>query len=71
TWRQVAGAACLAGIGFTVSLFIGELAFVGPALAQAKLAVLIASAAAAVLGTLILLGGPGRGKPAAEPAACM
>src|SRR5262249_28741470 len=53
--RQVAGMAGLAGIGFTVSLFITALAFDDPARAdQAKIGVLAASVLAAGLGTLIL-----------------
>lgn len=53
TWRGVAVVACLAGIGFTVSIFIAALAFGDPALlAAAKFAVLLASALAATLGLL-------------------
>ena len=55
-WRHLAGAAALGGIGFTVSLFIAGLAFADPALVDAaKLAILAASVASAVLGTGILL----------------
>ena len=54
-WPQLAGAASLAGIGFTMSIFIAGEAFEGPALAAAKLAVLIASALSAALGLAILL----------------
>ena len=43
-----------AGIGFTVALFVAELAFDDPAvLAEAKLAILVASAIAAVLATVV------------------
>jgi Na+/H+ antiporter NhaA len=49
------GAASLAGIGFTVSLFVAELAFDDEALRdEAKIGVLVASVAAAVVGTLLL-----------------
>jgi NhaA family Na+:H+ antiporter len=41
---------CTAGMGFTMSIFICHLAFVGEPLAAAKLAVLIASALAALVG---------------------
>ncbi len=55
-WGQLVGVATLAGIGFTVSLFIAGLAFDDPALADAaKLGILAASAIAAILGSLILV----------------
>jgi Na+/H+ antiporter NhaA len=55
TWPQLAGAATIAGIGFTVSLFITGLAFHQPELQNAaRLAVLATSLAAAALGTAIL-----------------
>jgi NhaA family Na+:H+ antiporter len=55
-WRHLAGAAALGGVGFTVSLFITSLAFADPALTDAsKLAVLVASVAASVIGAGILL----------------
>ena len=64
SWRQLHGAAWLAGIGFTMSLFVNELAFgKDPASYQAaKVAVLCASALAAVVGGALLLRAP---KPAA------
>ena len=44
------GAALVAGIGFTVSLFVAQLAFTDPALTEtARLSVLLASATAAIL----------------------
>jgi NhaA family Na+:H+ antiporter len=56
TWRAVFGAAALAGIGFTVSLFITDLAFPGDALrAASKIGILAASVAATVIGTAVLL----------------
>jgi NhaA family Na+:H+ antiporter len=55
TSRLLLGAGALAGIGFTVAIFITELAFVDEErLAEAKVAILLASIAAALLGTLIL-----------------
>lgn len=55
TWRQVAGVAMLAGIGFTVALFVTELAFAGNPLAdQAKVGILAASLVAGVLGYVML-----------------
>ena len=57
TWTQLLGTALLCGIGFTMSLFIGLLAFAGqPTLQEeVKLGILCGSALAAVLGTLVLL----------------
>ncbi|HEV2758570.1 MAG TPA: Na+/H+ antiporter NhaA [Acidimicrobiales bacterium] len=50
-WGMVTAIACIAGIGFTVSLFVAELAFEGGALRDAaKVGVLAASLLAAVLG---------------------
>jgi Na+:H+ antiporter, NhaA family len=52
-WRHLYGAAWLAGIGFTMSMFIANLAFADPALAdQAKLGVMAASLIAGVGGWL-------------------
>jgi NhaA family Na+:H+ antiporter len=54
-WPQILGAGMLGGIGFTMSLFINELAFGQSILnAEAKLAVLIASAIAGIAGTTFL-----------------
>ncbi|MGH7493493.1 MAG: Na+/H+ antiporter NhaA, partial [bacterium] len=55
TWRQLAGAGALAGIGFTMSLFIASQAFAATDFAVAKIAIFIASLIAGVLGVLILL----------------
>ncbi|MER3453127.1 MAG: Na+/H+ antiporter NhaA [Acidimicrobiia bacterium] len=55
TWRGLSGVATLAGIGFTVSLFVTSLAFENPALRdQARLGILAASLIAAVVGTAVL-----------------
>jgi NhaA family Na+:H+ antiporter len=54
TWRQITVLGVVAGIGFTMALFIAELAFESPALlGAAKLGVLAASGAAAVLSMLL------------------
>lgn len=53
--RHIYGAAWLGGIGFTMSLFISDLAFGGgPVLAPAKIGILVASLVAGVGGYLIL-----------------
>jgi NhaA family Na+:H+ antiporter len=55
TWGQVAGAGCLAGIGFTMSLFISDLAFNDETLiATAKIGILAASLTSGVLGFVLL-----------------
>ena len=55
TWRGIVGVAALAGIGFTVSIFITSLAFTDPALQnEAKIGILVASVLAAGVGSLIL-----------------
>ena len=55
TWAQLWGASCLAGIGFTMSIFIDELAFKDPAIIdEAKVGVLMASLIAGALGYIVL-----------------
>ena len=54
-WRQLAGAAALGGIGFTVSLFIAGLSFDGAQLDEAKLGILTASLVSGLLGSVVLL----------------
>ena len=57
SWRHVWGLSLVAGIGFTMSLFIGNLAFADPALIdQVKLGVLSGSLVAALAGVAILMG---------------
>lgn len=54
-WWDVYGLSCLGGIGFSMSLFISNLAFTDPQfLNQAKLGILLASLTAAVWGVLVL-----------------
>ena len=58
-YRHITGAAFLAAIGFTMSLFITNLAFVEKSyLYQAKLGILVASLLAGISGYLILRGAP-------------
>jgi NhaA family Na+:H+ antiporter len=55
TWRQLTGAGALAGIGFTISLFIAGQAFAMEVdFAASKIAVFIASILSAVIGTALL-----------------
>ena len=55
SWRQLAGAGTLAGIGFTMSLFIAGQAFPVPSdFAAAKIAVFVASLLSALAGLAVL-----------------
>lgn len=55
-WKNLAGAAVLAGIGFTMSIFISNLAFENAqTISYSKVSVLIASLIATILGLFILL----------------
>jgi NhaA family Na+:H+ antiporter len=54
-WMQVVGAGCLAGIGFTMSLFIADLAWTDEALiANAKIGILAASLLSGIIGFVLL-----------------
>ena len=72
SWPQIYGMAMLCGIGFTMSLFIGGLAYPDrPELMDAvKIGVLMGSVASALGGFLLLRFGPARRKsvPADDPA---
>ncbi|MGZ8751622.1 MAG: Na+/H+ antiporter NhaA [Acidimicrobiia bacterium] len=67
SWSGIFGVSAIAGIGFTVSIFVSGLAF-GPGIrdTNAKLGILVASAAAAIVGSLVLAR---RGSGAARSAA--
>lgn len=72
-WSHLVGIAALAGIGFTVSIFITGLAYTDVALQdEAKIGVLVASLLSAVIGTIALwrsgAGNPGSAKRAAAAA---
>ena len=55
SWRYMLGVSCLAGIGFTMSLFIGSLAFASPELgAQVRVGVVGGSVISILLGLAIM-----------------
>lgn len=55
SWRHIYGLSLLCGIGFTMSLFIGTLAFDDPLInTQVRISILIASTISAVLGFFVL-----------------
>ncbi|AMY69635.1 Na+/H+ antiporter NhaA [Frigidibacter albus] len=65
TWLQVYGVACLAGIGFTMSLFIGSLSYTDDLLMnEVRLGVLLGSAMSGIVGYLVLRYSPARAVPA-------
>ncbi len=67
SWRVILGGSAVAGIGFTVSLFIAGLAFTDSRLVdEAKIGVLVASVVAGTLGALLLLSSNRSQRPA-EP----
>jgi Na+:H+ antiporter, NhaA family len=71
SWRQLAGAGALAGIGFTMSLFIAGEAFADAAdFAAAKIAIFTASIIAGVAGTAILWPQAAKSETAAIGSAC-
>ena len=54
-WGAVIGAGCLAGIGFTMSLFVASLSLTGELLVDAKAGILVGSTLAIIAGTVILM----------------
>lgn len=55
SWKQITGVALLAGVGFTMSLFISGLAFTHPEMVdQAKYGILLASLLSGILGVIVL-----------------
>ena len=64
TWTHVAGVGCLAGIGFTMSLFIGTLAFDSPTQIDAvRVGVIAGSIISTLLGLTILWLGSRKSTP--------
>jgi len=63
SWLQIYGVAMLCGIGFTMSLFIGELAFPGQPerIDEAKIGILLGSLVSALVACAILRFAPKRG----------
>jgi NhaA family Na+:H+ antiporter len=56
TWAHIYGLSCLAGIGFTMSLFIGGLSFSDAEMMnQVRLGVLSGSIISAILGYVVLM----------------
>jgi NhaA family Na+:H+ antiporter len=62
SWRMLAGGGLLAGIGFTMALFIANLAFNKALIDSAKLGIFLASVVSAVAGLALLMSLPARGK---------
>jgi NhaA family Na+:H+ antiporter len=65
TWRHIVGLGALGGIGFTVSLFITNLAFTDGGLADvARVGIFAGSLLAGIIGSLVLLRATDSGAPA-------
>ena len=72
SWAHIYGISCLAGIGFTMSLFIGGLSFGDPELMnQVRLGVLSGSIVSAVLGYTVLMMARTGEEPARSPVAAV
>ncbi len=55
TWKRILGVSILGGIGFTMSIFITNLAFTDAGvIAASKMSILLASLIAALLGLFVL-----------------
>ena len=53
-WSILLGGGCLGGIGFTMALFVADLAFKGDLLDAAKIGILIGSTLSAIIGSVVL-----------------
>ena len=68
SWLKLYGVSAVAGIGFTVALFIAGLAFPEPSLLdRAKIGILLGSLASGILGSLVLLMSAPMSSPARAP----
>jgi NhaA family Na+:H+ antiporter len=58
TWTMLMAVACLGGIGFTMSIFVDNLAFPDPKMKaivdMGKIAILMASLTAAIIGSVLI-----------------
>jgi Na+:H+ antiporter, NhaA family len=63
SWRFLAGGGLLAGVGFTMALFIAHLAFSKSLIDSAKLGIFSASVVAAVAGLALLMWLPASRRP--------
>jgi NhaA family Na+:H+ antiporter len=68
SWRMLVGGGFLAGIGFTMALFIADLAFAAAMIDSAKFGVLVASVVSAVVGVAVLAWPSGRERGSEAPA---
>jgi NhaA family Na+:H+ antiporter len=69
SWRHVLGLSMVAGVGFTVALFVTSISFTDPALADsAKIGILLGSAVAGTIGYLFLRAVPTPAEAEAEVA---
>lgn len=66
-WSHIFGAGMLAGIGFTMALFIANLAFDGAALESAKFGILLASLISGIAGMAMLIAVTSGERRAATP----
>jgi NhaA family Na+:H+ antiporter len=57
-WGSMAGGSFLAGIGFTMALFIANLALAGPLMNSAKIGIFLASLFSAAVGLALLVWKP-------------
>ncbi len=68
-WLHIYGIACLAGVGFTMSLFIGGLSYADPALMnEVRLGVLSGSIVSGIVGFVALMAASRENTKEAEPA---